>query len=325
LKYQKFGWNGINLDIPEELRFVRQGGNAKTGSLGLEAEEYLIEVKWEPIPKKPDPLSVVADRLIQEMDKTKKSRKGKKKPRVKVLDKEDTKVNNHKAKYVAVISKNEERIYLWYCEDSERLFALRFGFNTFDDIKKRILKKIVDTVSCHTNVENIWSFLNLRFQAPKSFLLKKTDIKVGNATVNLNDLEKTSFSEISSSILLEYFSLASLVYKETYKDLEKWFKEIHLKDLKKKIGTRRTNFKIQENKRIKRHKALVMQANVTSGLVWRRASLYSNLTWYCSGSNRIYSLTISSTIARPLLFKRKPIDEKHHDLFNSVSSSFACH
>jgi len=322
LKFKKFGWNGLFFEVPESIRFTREGGNVRNGHVVLESENCMVEAKWEPFnPKKVKPLSEVAEGLVQQMRKQSK----KKKQIVKVLRKEDAHVYKHKALYMVVESPVEERVYLWYCGETERIIIWRFVFASFDEDSRKIVKRVLDTLRCHGEEADVWSLLNFKFEIPSTFLLTETKITVGRAHFMLTDRELSSFAERTESMLIEYFSMANLLYEDSYRDPGKWLEENYLKDLGKRFKERKMRFQTAETRRFRRHKMEVKKAIATSGLSWRKTSLYTNATWYCPRTNRVYSVTASSSLKRPAPFRRVSDEEAHESLVEDFLSSFKCH
>jgi len=317
LKFKEFGWNGFLFEVPEEVRFTSEGGNAEKGYLRLEAEDFFFEAKWEPfLPKKTKPISEVAEAFVKQMEKSKKLK-------VTILRKDSALVSKHNALYISLKSEAEERIYMWYCDESKRFVIFRFVFKTFDEVGKQIIKQTLDTFRCHTEKSNIWSVLDLRFELPTAFLLADRKIAVGRSHISFNERKVSAFAEKSRAILIEYFSMANLAFKDTYRDLDKWLEKNYLKDLKKRYHN--ISFKTEESRKFKRHEMKIKQGITAKGLTTRKTSVYTNATWYCSGSNRIYSITVSSHIARPLFFKRRIEKEDHKNLIEELLSSFKCH
>ena len=325
LKFRKFGWNGLLFDVPEEMRFTRQGGNAKSGNFMLESEDCLVEAKWQPIPKRPKPISSIVGTIVEQMEKYEKKKKRDKRQTVKILGKETAHVYSHDALYIVVKAQVEERYYIWYCNESERIIILRFVFKTFDDKSRRMLKRMVDSMKCHGEGFNVWSLMNLRFETPVSFLLTESNIRVGRAQFLFTDNQLSMFTEKTSTILLEYFSMANLLFKDTYKDIDKWFEKNYRKDLSKQLKKRKIKFQLAKPRKLRRHKVVVKQAKMTSGVSWRTTTIYTNATWYCSGSNRIYSVTVASSIKRPILFKRILDEAGHAKMVDDFLSSIKCH
>jgi hypothetical protein len=248
-----------------------------------------------------------------------------KKQDVTVLGKDETHVSIHDALYVVLKSGVDERIYIWYCQESERVMILRFLFKTFDKSSKEVMKHALDSLVCHGGESNIWSMMNVHFETPPAFLLTETKISVGRAHFMLTDRKLSAFMEKSTRILVEYFSMANVVYKEAYENLDEWIEQYYTKDLRKRFGGRKVKFGAVTHVRVRRHNAVLRQATIRSGLFSRKTTLYSNATWYCSGMNRIYSVTIGSTNSRPALLKRKIDKEAHTNLLKNLLSSFKCH
>jgi hypothetical protein len=326
MKFQKFGWNGLLFIAPQDIRFNRFGGNAKAGTLRLEAEDYFIEAKWEPIPKRRQSISTVADKFIESMSKEySKKLKRSKKDSFQILRKEVARVYMHDALYLIVKADAEEHYYIWYCDESKRVIILRLVFRIFDNKSKNILTNILDGFECHRKETTIWTLLNTRFETPIDFLLTDVRIAVGRAHFMLSDRKPTPFMEKISTIVVEYFSMANVIYKDTLGNLNNWFERHYDKDLKKLLRKRRLKFQVKDPRRLKRHKVIVKEAEAKFGLTWRVKAFYTNSTWYCAESNRIYSVTVSSSISRPLPLKRDINKEEHTKLVADLLSSIKCH
>jgi hypothetical protein len=326
LEYSKFGWNGLLFNAPKEARFNRFGGNIRGGLLRLEAERFFIEAKWEPLPKKRRPISAVADRFVEDMAKEYgKKLKRPKKSSFEIAGKENARVSTHDALYLAVQAQVKERYYMWYCEESNRTIILRFVFQEFDSSAKQIMKNVLDGFECHSEKTSVWMLLNMRFEAPVEFLLSDAKIAAGRAFFMLVDRKLSSFSEKASSIVVEYFSMANVIYKDTYKELDKWFEEHYEKELKKQLKKKRLKFQVAEPQELRKHGVVVHKATEKSGVSWRAATLYTNSAWYCPKANRIYSVTVSSKTSRPFLLKKQLNSEEHAKLVADILSSFKCH
>lgn len=326
MEFNKFGWNGLLFDAPQDARFTRFGGSAKAGTLRLEAEDYFIEAKWEPTPKRRRSISAVADKFVEDMTKEYgKKLKRPKKGSFRILGKEDARVYSHDALYLVMKAEVEERYYMWYCDESKRVVILRFVFKTFDNTAKNIVKKVLDDFECHRKETTVWALMNTRFETPIDFLLTEARIAVGRAHFMLSDRKPSTFTEKTSTILVEYFSMANIIYKDTYEDPDNWFEEHYEKDLKKLLKKRRLKFQVADPRKLKRHKVVVKEAEASSGFTWRAKTLYTNATWYCAGSNRIYSVTVSSSISRPLPLKREINKAEHAKTVADLLSSIKCH
>jgi len=318
-KFKEIGWNGFILTVPEDVYLTRQGGNAKQGTLMLESEKYLIELKWEPIPKKP--LKAVADLLIEH---SRKNIKKKTKRDLEVRERRNTTIQNHDAVYLYLKSTIEERYYVWLCKESNRIVIFRLACESFDEKTREMIKRFLNTLKCHDKGKNVWSLMKVRFEAPESFLLKDAEIKVGKARFILSDEKLSAFTIKTKMIIVEYFSLASLLFTDTYEDPEKWFEKNYLKDLKKTLK-RKIEFKTREKKDLEGHTVIIRQAKKTSGFYSRSTSLYSTAVWHCPEMDRMYAVTVASTVIKPFFLKRRLSKETHDKIFNEIIESFKCH
>ncbi len=321
MEFKEVGWNGFLIRVPEEMHLTRQGGNAKEGTFLMESEGYLIEFNWTPTSKKPKPLLAIVETVV---DRARKEAENKKE-KLTIEERRETFVNNHDAVYLRLKSSVEERYYIWQCPESERLIALRFIIRPFDEKARNFVKQFLSTLKCHMEEKNIWSLMKIRFEAPKSFLLSEAKFAVGRAHIVLTESRLSAFEERSKNIYVDYFSMANVMFKDTYKDPEKWFEKNYLKDFKKILKKWRINFETSGEKNLSNHKVIIKQAKKMSGLYTRSTDLCSVACWYCPEMNRMYALAVNSRVTRPAFFKRRLNEEEHNKLFNSVLESFQCH
>jgi len=326
LNFTEFGWNGLNFEVPDDARFTRFAGDAKRGSFVFESDEYLIEGKWEPIPKRRQSISVIATTLIEKMGEQYSKKRGRLSSRtIKVLEKRDARVYTHDALFMVVKEQVDERFYFWYCDESNRIIIVRFIFKTFDETSKKIIRKIIESFICHKEGQNVWSLLSFRFEAPKDFYLTEAKIAVGRAHFVLTAKKVSSFSEKISSLIVDYYSLANVVFKDTYNNIDEWFKKNYEKDLFRQLKKRKIKFVPAEQRKLSTHNLVIKEGISKSGLSWRSTTLYSNLSWYCQESNRIYTVTIASSLSKPIFLKRKMSEIENVGLLESFLSSFKCH
>ncbi|MBS7615052.1 hypothetical protein KEJ18_04900 [Candidatus Bathyarchaeota archaeon] len=325
MNFTEFGWNGINFEVPEDARFTRFAGDAKRGSFMFESDEYLIEGKWEPIPKRRQSISVIATTLIEKMGEQYKKRGRLSSRAIKVLEKRDARVYTHDALFMVVKEQVDERFYLWYCDESNRIVIMRFIFKTFDENSRKIIRKVIESFICHKEDPNVWSLLNFSFEAPKDFYLTEAKIAVGRAHFVLTAKKVSSFSERISTLIVDYYSLANVVFKDTYKNIDEWFKKNYEKDLFKQLKKRKIKFVPEEQRKLLTHDLVIKNGISKSGMSWRSTTLYTNLSWYCQESNRIYTVTMASSLAKPIFLKRKISEIEYSGLLESLLSSFKCH
>ncbi|MEM5872218.1 MAG: hypothetical protein QW051_05085 [Candidatus Aenigmatarchaeota archaeon] len=311
--------------MPEDARFTRFAGDAKGGSFVFESDEYLIEGKWEPIPKRRQSISVIATTLIEKMGEQYKKRGRVSSRSIKVLEKKDARVFTHDALFMVVKEQVDERFYLWYCDESNRIMIMRFIFKVFDETSKKIIRKIIESLICHKEGPNVWSLLNFRFEAPKDFYLTEAKIAVGRAHFVLAAKKISSFSERTSTLIVDYYSLANVVYKDTYNNIDEWFKKNYEKDLFRQMKKRKIKFIPEEPRKLLTHDLVIKKGISKSGFSWRSTTLYTNLSWYCQESNRIYTVTMTSSLSKPFFLKRKTSEIEHTRHLESLLSSFKCH
>lgn len=321
MKFKEIGWNGFLMKVPEEMHITRQGGNSNKGTFSIESEDSLIEFSWNSISKKSEPLLSIVEQIT---DRIKKDA-GKKKIQFSLEEKKDTVVNNHDAVYLRLKYGIEERYYVWKCQESNRLIAIRFVFREYGEKARKIVKQLLNSIQCHIEGKDVWSLMKLRFETPKTFLLSDARIEVGKSHIELVENKIAMFEERKRTIYVNYFPMANVRFKDTYKDPEKWFEKNHLKDFKKSLRKRKINFKTIGKKKVEGHEIIIKQARMASGLLTRSSDLCSAAFWYCPEMNRIYFLALNSKVTRPFLFKRRLKKKEHDDLFDEILKSFRCH
>ena len=323
MRFKEIGWNGFLLKVPEDMYLTRHGGDSREGTFFIESEDSLIEVSWIPISKKPTTsLLEVVDKITDRIQKE----AGKKKLNFTIRERRDAVVNNHKAVYLLLDYGVRERYYVWRCPDSDRIVAVRFSFRKYDEWADEVIKNLIGTIKCHGE-KHVWSLMRMRFEAPKSFLLNTTKIKSAELNIALLEEKFSAFEERRRAIYVKYFPMANVRFKDTYRNLERWFEKNYLKEFRKKILKRRRkiSFKIKGEKKMGSHVALIEEARLSSMLIKRIKEICSVALWYCPETNRIYLLAFDTQVHRPLPFKIRLEAEEHEALFNEVLESFRCH
>jgi len=317
LEFMDFGWNGFLLQIPREARLVSEGGNARSGYMRLETENYFFEVKWEEAQqKKVKPLSEVVEAFIKKLEKDTKQK-------IPVRGRRKTNVSGHDTLVLSLKSAMEERIYFWYCEESLRITILRCVFKLIDTNSRTIIRQIVASFKCHGGESNLWTPPQSIFRAPSNFQLTERKMMIGRTYLLLLEHKVAPFTERRREIFFEYNSMASIRFEDEYKDPNKWVEKRYLKDLKKRY--RGIKFHATAEEKINGHTAIIKEGSARTGLTTRKSSLYANATWYCEDLNRIYSVTTSEHVARPWPLKRK-MDEKTFEEFSrEFLSTIKCH
>lgn len=326
MKFKELGWNGFFLEIPEEMRLTTEGGNVNSGYLRFEMENFVMEIRWDQIdPKKPKPLAEIADSFIKTAKKA-YEKQSKKKVDLKVEGVRNTSVSSHNAYFMILKSEAnvEEQVYIWNCDRDKRAILVHFTSLLPKEESENMIRHILGSLKCHMDGEFIpWVALNFRFNIPRSFMLSERRIAVGKTYLIFDEQKFSTFAERGRKLIIEYFSMANVIFEDTYKDIDSWFQKKYWKDLKKRckdIILQRT-----EKKRLLRHNVIYKHGIKNSGLFTRRTTMCENLTWYCSKSNRIYSLTYISYIGRPFFLKRKLDEEADKKIMQEFLSSFRCH
>lgn len=318
MNFIKIGWNGFLFETPKDFRLVSERGNSKTGYMRLETENGIVELKWEPYqPGKAKSISEVASEFI------KKIQKSKKKVNISVKKTKATSVNGHDASFISLKTDLEESIYLWYCEESSRIIICHFAFPSINEFSRVSIEKIIDTMKCHSKGIHVWSLLGFTFKAPSSFMLNERRMTVGGSRLILVESKLSPYQEVRREIYFQYYSMANLLFKEDYNNPAKWLEKNYIKNLRQRYG--KIKFDDAEICRFKRHKAAIRKGESSSGLLSRRKSYYQNLTWYCTSSNRIYTVTVSSHLSR-IFFLKKDIDPHSLEEFaEKIFSTIRCH
>lgn len=317
MKFVKVGWNGILFETPEDLRLLSERGNFKTGYMRLESENGILEIKWDPIPKRAKTISEVASEFIKQLGKKSK------KTEISVRKTKATSVFKHDASYISLKTNMEESVYLWYCNESNRIIICHFAFRSMDEPSRMVVERVMDTLKCHGEDANIWSLLGFSFKAPSTFLLSERKMTVGGSHLILVESKLTPYKETRREIFFQYYSMANLLFKDDYKDPAKWMENNYIKNLKRRYG--KLEFQKVEPCKFRRHIAAIQKGASKSGFLSRGKSLYNNLTWYCSKSNRIYSVTVSSHVRKMFFLKHELDEEAFEKLTKEVFSSIRCH
>jgi len=318
LKYKTFGWNGFMFDVPSDMYLSVEGGTARSGYMRLEAERYFLDVKWEG--QRPDKVKPVEEVILSLIKQLEKDGQGK----LTVQGKRPTRVFEHDALLYNIKSGLEERMYVWYCEESLRVVIFRFAFMSLDNAARAIIRRGLTSLKCHGEEINYWTVLESSFKAPPSFLLSERKMMVGRTYLLLSEEEIKPFppAERRREILFEYFTMANVRYEENYKDLDKWMEKSYQKGLKKRYGLK---FQSSDTKKLNNHEVITRKGKGGKGLLTRRSSVYTNASWYCDDLNTIYSVTLSEHVTKPLPMKRQIDQEAFESFAEEVISSIRCH
>jgi len=317
VKFKDLGWNNFLFEIPQDARLTSEGGNAKSGYVRIEGENYFFEIRWEQAqPKKVKPMSEVVSAFVKKLEKESKQK-------IPIRGRRPTNIFTHNALFLSLKSDVEERIYFWYCQESLRIIIFRFVFKSMTPTSRTIMNEALTSLRCHGEETNKWTVFESSFKVPPSFQVAERKMMVGRTYLLLVERKFTPFSERKREILYEYFSMANIQFEGEYEDPAKWMETRHLKDLKKRY--KGIKFQSFTKEKLNDHAAIVKKGEVKSGYTTHKSSLYTNVTWYCEDMNRIYSVTISEQVARPLPLKLKVDKNAFEDLSKEFISTIKCH
>ncbi|HID90900.1 TPA: hypothetical protein EYP44_02965 [Candidatus Bathyarchaeota archaeon] len=314
-RFKQFGWQGLCFEIPEDWRFTVEGGNIRSGYLRLEAEGLCLELRWERIRRRPKPLSTIADELVKQLEKSKKVKK------VIVRKRGKTRIFRHDALFVHLKSDVAAWVFLWYCNESNRFVTCQFSSKAVARHPNLIRKQVLKSLRCHGFSRNIWSVIGFYFETPTSFELKERKLAVGRTSLLFSREERSTFAEQRSEILFECFSLANVRFEKLYESPGKWMEEYYLKELRKRY--RKLKLRASRSTRIRTHKVAVKKGSAGSGIIWRKTASFIVASWYCPDMNRMYAVTVSDQIKRPII--RCSVGEDFVDIFKDFFSSVNCH
>jgi len=326
LKFKEFAWNGFSVEIPESMRLTAEGGHLNSGYLRLEMEGFLMEIKWDPLdPKRAKPLAEVAESFLKTAKKT-IEKKTKRKIDLKAEVTEGRFISSHSAYSMIVKSEAREPIYIWNCSESKRTILVHFTSVLPEKDEVELIRSILESLKCHGEEDFIpWSALNMRFALPPSLLLSDRRMAVGRTYLIFEEQKPSAFTERGRNLIIEFFSMANVLFRDKCKNLDEWFKADYWKDLKKRC--KNVSFQTAETsvQKVMRHKVIHRRGVKKTGLFWRRTTVSENFTWYCSKSNRIYSVSFVSYVSRPFFLKRTIDEESDSKVLQGFLSSFKCH
>ena len=235
-----------------------------------------------------------------------------------------TRIHQHQACFVHFRTDIEGYAFFWYCNESSRLLVGQFTHRPTDRQAKSVMRKILKALKCHGLDQNVWALLGFVFKTPKSFKLMNRKIIVGKTSISLMEEEKRyPFIDQKTEILFEYFSMANIRFEATHTKPEKWINEYYFGELKKRY--RGIQLEASRSRRINGHRVAIKKGSASSGLTLRKKALFIVASWHCPDMNRMYSVTVSKQILRPILFNRTVDKEDLEKVFKDFFSSIICH
>jgi hypothetical protein len=187
---------------------------------------------------------------------------------------------------------------------------------------KQLFEEILKSIRCHSqNGWNHWGLFNFSFRIPDDFQLKKKKIEAGYLSLELYKQETHLSNSNRHEVSIEYWSAATVNFKETYRSPYEWFQKNYTQKFKKRFKNLELNQKEFEICKIGGHKAMsIKSTNKKLGL--RQLSMQCNIfTWYCHFTNRVYVLTLFNLVNSLRSYKAKAT----RNLFDQILSSITCH
>lgn len=234
-----------------------------------------------------------------------------------------TPIHQHQAFFVHFKTDIEGYAFFWYCNESSRLLVGQFTFKLADQYSKSVMRKTLRSLKCHGLDQNVWSVLGFSFKTPNSFRLIERKMIVGRTLLSFQEEERHPAAVQKTEILFEYFSMANVQFETTYTKPKKWIDEYYLDELKKRY--RGLKLKASRGRRIQGHRATVKKGSASSGLTLRKKALFIVASWHCPDMNRMYSVTVSKQVFRPIFLRRQVNEEDLKESFNNFFSSVSCH
>lgn len=302
--------------MPEDWRFIGEGGTFQSGNLSFQTDTASLRLEWKPINKRnPDPLDVVTERFIKKIRKNIKKnvriRKG------------FVNINEHKASFVNFNTDVKGQEYFWYCKPTNRLIIIEFMIREDENIPRSVIRKILRSFTCHGSDKRIWSVLGFRFETPKSLKLSARKFVVGRGMLSFLERKRSLLTNYQIKALFEYYSMANLQFEDLFMEHNKWFDNFYLNYLRKEYGKLR--FGKPEAGQVQGHEVEIREGTLSYGLTWRSKAKFFVASWFCPNANRMYAITVAKEIIRPIFLKRQLNQEDLIDSFQKIVNSVQCH
>jgi len=318
LGFKSIGWQGLELQVPEDWIFSVESGGQRQGFFRLASSSSSFELKWEKMEKKKKfSLETVVDKLIKKLRKTDK--------KLKLLKKGSEEVFGHNALYFHFESEYKGYGTAWYCDKGEKVFLGLFAFKPECKEARLTFKRCLDSIKCHALDDwNTWALFGFSFKTPSKLELMERKFLVGHTTLVLFKEEAHPFCTEKKEVFFQYWSPANVKFEETYKDLEKWFEEFYEKEFKKRYSGKMKKERFRSVK-INGHQAKTLTATIKRGLVSQNIIKNSTHMWYCPETNRIYALTLSKGLRKTRIIPSKKYEAVPTEIFDKILASVSCH
>lgn len=225
MDFAKFGWQGIEMELPANWELGGLSGDYNNGYIRMDDESIpRIELKWTKTKdKKPD-----LHKILDAYFKTMKKRMG---PGSSLLSiKRDINLVKNEEffegrdvlfyNWKANVRANGA---IWHCKECKRTIVVQImGYikESILPLTIRILESIHDHPTGHTS---LWSAYQLTAEVPRRYQLERRKLMSGYLLL--------SFADGSRVLNVERYGLANVTLKET--DLRTWFRGYYAKMLRK--------------------------------------------------------------------------------------------
>jgi len=316
--FKPLGWQGFELQTPEDWNFSVESGGQRQGFVRLASFSSSFELKWEKMEKKRKfSIESVVDNLIKKLQKSDKN--------LKLLKKGSSEVFGHNALYFHFESEFEGYGTAWYCDKGERVFLGLFSFKPEYKQARLTFTRCLGSLKCHTLDDwNTWSLFGFSFRTPSKFGLMERKFLVGHTTLSFYKEEPHPFCIEKTEAFFQYWSPANVKFEETYNDVKKWFEKFYEKELKKRYKVKMKKERFRSLK-INGHPAKTLPFTTKRGLVSQNISRNSTHMWYCPETNRIYALTLSKGLRKTRIIPSKKYEAMPVETFDKILTSVSCH
>ncbi len=319
LRLKPIGWQGIRLRVPTDWNFIVEAGGKEAGYVGFNSSYSKFELKWEKMKKKKAfSIDAIIDNLIKKMRKANKV--------FELLGRRNAKVFGHNAVYFQFKTALKGYGIAWYCDDAEKVFVGFFSFKPSEREKAKVIfDGVVRSVRCHSRGKrDQWAVFGFSLKVPSDFELKKRKFLVGFLTLSFYTEKRHPFCTEKYDLIFQYWSPATLKFKDFYDDPKRWFKEVYEKTLKERCKGKLKKGRFRSFK-IMGHAAKTLTSTVKRGLASQVITKNKTCMWYCHETNRIYAVTLSKVLSKPRVLPTKKYEDEPKEMFNKILASISCH
>ena len=275
---KSFGWQGINITVPEDWELVATGGDAESGYLRLaDSHRVRLEARWEPARGSKKASEAVGRYLKRVRKKAKRQR---------------TELSVRRHLGLASLRDKDIECYRWVsdqqalammslCKECSRLVHVHV-LGLPEEQLNNLARTIFSSLQDHSQGGALkWRFYDLEFCTPSGMKLQKQELKTGCV--------RMSFAGAGGELEFARMSVAQVVLAKS--TLEEWFTGFWGKLL------RQYRYTIGERD-IKNHAGLEV-AGVASVLrsplrfIGRRRRLRA-ACWHCEETNSLFVCSRSS-------------------------------